>query len=176
MNPRSGFGMAQLSTCQGGWRWPGLAMRVLLTSCCAILAVQPCPHTLGRRETRPLGSCRLLEPLPAHGAQNSSRPEADPQLILPQWHSSQKRTHPNHMKNDQTRPNTRAAKNEQKQLKAITQNPSRPKAIKNDRHRSNKWSSLPWPNRRAIASHHTAPLRPTTRMAAGQCSQLQLRA
>ena len=27
----------------------------------------------------------------------------------------------------------------------------------------------PWPNRRAIASHQTAPFRPTTRMAAGEC-------
>ena len=36
--------------------------------------------------------------------------------------------------------------------------------------RSTKCFSVPWPDRRAIASHRTASPRPTTRMSAGQCS------
>ena len=39
-----------------------------------------------------------------------------------------------------------------------------------DQQRSKPCFSPPWPNHRAIASHKTAPLRPTTRMAAGECS------
>ena len=92
----------------------------------------------------------------------------------PRVNSSQRRAHPNLVKkrskranatnNDQTLPRTRAIKNGQK---TITKNPSR---LEGHQKRANTIQKnavfLPWPNRRAIASHQTAPLRPTTRLAA----------
>ena len=53
---------------------------------CAISAVQPCPCTLGRR-------------LAAHGAQGAPGQKS----TSPKMHSSQKRAHPNPIKNDQKR-------------------------------------------------------------------------
>ena len=94
-------------------------MRVVLIS--VIFAVQPCPHTLGRRLGRAFASSSHCQPMGPKEHQARSPP-----LTLPKVNSRHKRAHPNPSKtirNDQTRPKTRAM---EKRSKTITQSPSRP--------------------------------------------------
>ena len=115
----------------------------------AILTAQPCPCTGPSRSPtlgRAVASSSHCQPMGPKEIQASSRPIADP----PKVHSSQKRAHPNPIKNDH--PTSEPAGG-----------PFSPQ----------------WPNRRAIASSQTAPLRPTTPMAWLQVNflhHLQLRA
>ena len=114
-------------------------MRVVLIS--VIFAVQPCPHTLGRRLGRAFASSSHCQPMGPKEHQARSPP-----LTLPKVNSRHKRAHPNPSKtirNDQTRPKTRAM---EKRSKTITQSPSRPEGRqKRSKKRSNKFCSPPWP-------------------------------
>ena len=82
---------------------------------CAILAVQPCPYSLGRREARSFAShCHPLGPKELHAR---SRPIAEPSLseLEPKAnpsHSHQNRS--NTVKHDQTRGPSKTIKHNQK--------------------------------------------------------------
>ena len=76
------------------WRWPGLALGVVLISCSVpswLFSLAPVLWAVEKPD--PWQSCRLLEPLSAHGAQRAPgqkrRPIAHPLKV----NSSQKRAH-----------------------------------------------------------------------------------
>ena len=73
-DPRCGFGMARFfSTCQKyGWRWLGFGdVGCAYQLQCTVLVVQLCPTLWAVEKPDLWESCRLLEPLPAHGPQNA---------------------------------------------------------------------------------------------------------
>ena len=111
-------GPVSFSTCQkkkkkragDDWDW------LVLVCCSAILGVQPCPNTLDRREARPLAKLSPPRAIASPWGPKSSRPEASPQLTLPKRTRAKGEPHPNHVKNDQTRPQTRAIKSDRKRF------------------------------------------------------------
>ena len=115
---------------------------------CSAFPVQNALQSGPSSSPDPWQSCRLLEPLPAHGAH---RARADPQSF----------------KNEQKRVPSKTITND---------NNDHPRTIRPESHQKrsntikNSAFSDPWSNRRAIASHRTALPRTITRMTAGQSS------
>ena len=72
--PKSGFCIARFfrPAQKLSWRWSGLATRVVLISCSVPSSLFSLALTIWAVERPdPCQSCRLLEPLPAHGAQRA---------------------------------------------------------------------------------------------------------
>ena len=127
---KNSHGPSFFSTCQKlVWRWPELAMGVVLISCSV-------PSWLsGPSSSPPLGRavvsschCQHMEPKGLHA---KSRPMANPPIV----HSTQKRAHQKRsntraIKNDENRAQT--IKNDETLSKTITQNPTRREGHQND--------------------------------------------
>ena len=120
------------------------------------------PYQLGIRAVRPLTELSPARATASPWSPNSSRAEADrPIANTLGVHSSQKRAR-------QKRSKTRAIKN---YLKRSPE--SDPTGVPSKTIRNEHTCAFPYcmaHSQRAVASHHTAPLRPTTHVTAGQCS------